>query len=606
MTRPARPGPRVDPRLANLLIWVAAGAVGAWIALRWLPATVVDGEFVPIGPDAFYHARRILDTHLDPGAFYQFDPLVHAPLGSWVPVPWGYDLAAAWLLRVVTAVLPDASPGPLLALLPVFWVFVNAGLLLGVTSALGLSPALRAVALACFAVSPLTQYLHGAGQVDHHFVELTMVLGTLWLGLRSAAGTAGGASALAWGALLGLAPAVHSALFILQIPVLAWALIAWLRRCPPAPALLLHLAVGLLAGTVLAVAPSEPARAGVFSFHLLSWFQAYVACCTALLLLLTARLAPGARSLGVVLVVGLLLALPLAENIVTVNRFMSRDYAALDGLLEMTSVWAQATDGGTGWLVVLSTYSVLIVVFPAVLAALAWRALVTADRRELLFCLSALLGGILMLLQLRLHYLGSFAVYLPPLLALQHLGTRFPRRRTVLHASAGVLFAGALAPGLAMLDAPRVGGGLYYELVRGVFPPLAEACADAPGVLLADFRDGHFLRYHTRCAVVGNMFGLTPADHRMIRRTEALMGRSAAEIRDHEPWIRYVLVVREDNVLDPPAQAEILRLNAGIRGDLLFASEPWPAGYELVGQVVYRYPDSGAVTVVARAFRIVR
>ena len=61
------------------------------------------------------------------------------------------------------------------------------------------------------------------------------------------------------------------------------------------------------------------------------------------------------------------------------------------------------------------------------------------------------------------------------------------------------------------------------------------------------------------------------------------MGRSAAVNRDHEPGIRYVLVVREDNVPDPPAQ-----------------------GYELVGQVVYRYPDSGAVTVVARAFRIVR
>ena len=34
-----------------------------------------------------------------PGAFYEFDPKIHAPEGSLLTWPWGYDYAMAWLVR---------------------------------------------------------------------------------------------------------------------------------------------------------------------------------------------------------------------------------------------------------------------------------------------------------------------------------------------------------------------------------------------------------------------------------------------------------------------------------------------------------------------------
>ena len=47
-----------------------------------MPAATVDGSFVPVGPDSFYHARPILDAAIGDTGFYQFDHRIHMPEGS--------------------------------------------------------------------------------------------------------------------------------------------------------------------------------------------------------------------------------------------------------------------------------------------------------------------------------------------------------------------------------------------------------------------------------------------------------------------------------------------------------------------------------------------
>src|SRR5690606_20702373 len=91
--------------------------------------------------------------------------------------------------------------------------------------------------------------------------------------------------ALKWPVSLGLAlgasQAFHNGLFILQLMPLACLFILWLRdEAPPARSLLAFSGT-LLLSTQLVLLPSEPYRAGIFEFGLLSWFHFLAAFSTA-------------------------------------------------------------------------------------------------------------------------------------------------------------------------------------------------------------------------------------------------------------------------------------------------------------------------------------
>jgi hypothetical protein len=62
-----------------------SGAAAYAAAMVWLPSSWIDGHYVPVGEDSFYHARRILDAIA--GNFYEFDPRIHAPEGGWLTWP---------------------------------------------------------------------------------------------------------------------------------------------------------------------------------------------------------------------------------------------------------------------------------------------------------------------------------------------------------------------------------------------------------------------------------------------------------------------------------------------------------------------------------------
>ena len=93
---------------AYLLIWLIAGTIAAFMALQFSSASYVDGDWIPVGNDSFYHARRILDAAIGERGFYQFDDMIHVPEGSWLNWPWGYDYLMAAALSFVLWVRPSS------------------------------------------------------------------------------------------------------------------------------------------------------------------------------------------------------------------------------------------------------------------------------------------------------------------------------------------------------------------------------------------------------------------------------------------------------------------------------------------------------------------
>ena len=247
-------------------IWLFAGTLAVFFAMGMLEASYVDQQFIPVGNDAFYHARRILDTAADPSAFYQFDGRIHVPEGSWLVWPWAYD----YLLGRLIGTVAITNRMAMLAYIPVGWVYVNIGLLVAIAASLRLGPALTAIVALCMAASPLTQLLHGVGMVDHHYIELTFVLLVVWLGISWFDRPQKRYRSVLIGMALAVAPAFHTGLFILQLPLLVSLGVLWMRgwRLPMESALLF--AGSLAVGSVLILLPSGPFWDGQFFFYTLS------------------------------------------------------------------------------------------------------------------------------------------------------------------------------------------------------------------------------------------------------------------------------------------------------------------------------------------------
>src|SRR5690606_25693382 len=154
--------------------------------------------------------------------------------GAWIPWPWGYDYLVAKLTQIAHWLVPSLDPMAFIAYVPVAWIPVNAALFMAAARASGLSADMRALAMFCFAFSPLTQLLHAIGMIDHHYVELTFVLINAWLGLRWFRQPDDGRRALALAVALGSATAFHNGLFVLQLFPLLTVFVLWLRGIAPA------------------------------------------------------------------------------------------------------------------------------------------------------------------------------------------------------------------------------------------------------------------------------------------------------------------------------------------------------------------------------------
>ncbi len=113
-----------------IILWLMASLIGSLMAMNYLSASLVDGQYIPVGNDSFYHARRILDAAISARGFYQFDNMIHVPEGSWLTWPWAYDYLMALALRVALWLDPQIEAMKFLAYIPVVWLPVNLGLFL--------------------------------------------------------------------------------------------------------------------------------------------------------------------------------------------------------------------------------------------------------------------------------------------------------------------------------------------------------------------------------------------------------------------------------------------------------------------------------------------
>jgi hypothetical protein len=79
----------------------------------------------------------------------------------------------------------------------------------------------------------------------------------------------------------------------------------------------------------------------------------------------------------------------------------------------------------------------------------------------------------------------------------------------------------------------------YFNL-RGAFPVLRELCRERPGIVLGDVDTGHWVRYHTDCSVLANVFLLTKQHAEKTFESARLMELSPAELLRANRNVRYV------------------------------------------------------------------
>jgi hypothetical protein len=594
----------------TILTWLIGSLVACGAALLSLPASRHGDSLGPVGNDSFYHARRILDAIPDLARLSQFDSRMHAPEGSMVLWPWGYDFAMALIGKIALATGLVDDPMRALVFVPAVCVLIAIALVIGIARRLELSAAGTAVVVGCVALSPLTQMIHGVGVLDHHFVEYLAWLAALWAALRWLTPEGRARDAVAAGIILGVAPAFHTDLFVLQLPLVAG--LAWLRLrnqpldVPHAGAF----AVTLLAATALVVAPSLAFRQGHFEFFSLSWFHVYAAAATSLFCLAALRLPRTPAGTAVLFLIAAVVALPGIGQSLRAAEYLAGDLELLDRIEEAKPVWEMATEEG-GPVRISRFYSLLVWLAPLVLAGCVYELWRAPPLRRCVFWAASILGLGLLLLQFRFHNFGSLALYLPLVLWAERAADAYGVARKRAAAILGLVLLLAYAPSIRgqLFAVLPPGNDLDYGFTRALYPVMAEHCRREPGTVLAGMDDGHYIRYHTDCAVLANNFIITRQHERKIREVQQLLESSPEELRGRNAPIRYVFVrftthytrTSEGRAVLLPAAA-----NAALHPRLvreLLAREPasLPEGYVLLDELASGGPDSH---VYARLFAL--
>jgi hypothetical protein len=529
----------VTPAFRYALLWVAGSVAMVGAALTMLSGGYVDGTYVPSNPDAFYHARRILDLALGGGPLLQFDGLIHHPEGSWIPWPWGFDTVLAIAVERLGPFADERAAAAALMHLPLFAAPAAVALLVLLLRQLQVSLAASALATFGFALLPIVFLAFAVGNVDHHFAELLWTLLVLCSGVAFFR-SAGVAAAAGLGIVLGSAVAVHNGLFVLQVPLVGAFVGRWWLRLPLPPARAVFAFAAALAGvTLLVCVPSESWQRGAFEFFTLSWFHVYVAACTASLLVLLTHVRPRVSSAAWLLFLALVGAMPLLGALGLGSQFVGGDLDYLRDITEAQSPYELYALFGSAQSTRLFS-SLMWLSLPALAVNGYWAIREREPGLQFYAVAAVLLLGLLQL-QFRFGILG-IAPLLVTLARLVDLAAgRWSARPVLLTATLGLIVA--LAPTRDIWTTPRAPGGdpFYADMLPGLMR-LRDACAQRPGVVLAPVNDGHWVRYHTSCSVIGNVFLLTEQDARKRLEVEALLATPAFRLHVERPDIAYVLV----------------------------------------------------------------
>jgi asparagine N-glycosylation enzyme membrane subunit Stt3 len=560
------------------LAWVIGAFCAVLMSMNPLSAAFVDGHYIPVGNDSFYHARRILDAVANPGAFYQFDAKIHVPEGSMLTWPWGYD----YLLAKVTRVLLDtglaSDPMKVLDYAPVFAILISVGLVVAIAAALEL-PWFAALLLALsVAFSSLTQTVHGVGNIDHHYAEYIFVLAALLCGLRwlRAPDSRGWAATTA--VVMGAAPTFHNGLFIIQLPLLGALAVLWMRDVRlPKPAAVTF-AAALVATTLAVLIPSEPFRQGSFDFYFLSWFHLYIACCTAALVVAAALVPRTTRNAVLIAAAAALAAVPLISQALVGREFLAGTLGVLPDIVEVQGVLKLAAARGLGWIV--QFYSPLIFLAPVALIGCIWA--ITRKQTAphvVLMSIYCVFGLVLLFLQFRLHVYGSLALVLPWVVFAFRHEVRSTAQRTALVGVTAAVVAAAYIPSVKeqLFEKRAPGNDVYYALTRSIYPAMAEACAARPGVVLAGSDAGHYVRFHTECSVIADNFLIMPLHIAKYLEVRKLMKLTPEELLSSGTQVRYLYVSMADiAAVDPgkdvvvASKDDLSQLEPRLAGTLLF------------------------------------
>jgi len=573
-----------SPSPARIIaVWLFCSIIALIAAMNFLHASYKDGVWHPVGNDSFYHAARVLDTVEGERGFYQFDDRIHVPEGSWITWPWAYDYAVAAIVKGVTTVSPDTDPMAVAASIAPAWLFINLGLLLAIALRIGLPLELAALVATAFALSPLTQMLHGVGQLDHHFIEHFFVLLAVLTGLRWLQEPSRSTS-IALGAALGLAPAFHNGLFILQLPLLVALALLWFRGSRPSRDNALTFAAMLLATTLIALLPSGPFRDGQFAFYTHSSFHLYVAFCTGALVILFSTLQFNRKNLLLGIGISALLAVPALPQFVASGEYLGVELVLLDRISEMRSPLEWYTEPG-GAAKVAREYSALIWLVPLLLLLYLQRgyeAFKKADAPNLFFNVSLIFGLLLLLLQYRLHYFGSQYLLLGWLIVVNELRLQKNLRRKLVFLVSFVALIAVYQPVVpGKLFMPHsLSGDPFYDDTHALFDTLAERCADRPGLVLTTNDAGHQTTFHTDCPVLANNFMMTAQHQQKVVELHELLEMSPEQALAAQPETRYIMArlqgvysVNPDGTIGPTSQRTVKANTQRLFYELVFRTD---------------------------------
>lgn len=563
-------------RAVTLAIAVVACAATWYFATFAIEASLIDGEYHPYGYDSFYVAalvREIVDNY---PTLMQFDDHLH-PLDAPAAISftWAYTLLLATIVVLVQAFVPSLPTSAILAYLPPLWGVINCLVFIAVCRKAGLRPLALALAAAGFALAPFTRDLHLIGNIDHHFMELFFILLIMFGFFNWLERPASTSRAVFAGTVLGLSVAFHFALFVMYLPIALFFLITWIidrnELGETTPAFLLSASLA----TLVAVLPSAHFPVFEFEYFKLGWFHLYwvAVFCVALLFLERRRYTP----VNLAILSGFLIAaaVPVAGSLLHGTSFLAAELPGFDQIDETRSLFAYLFSGNHQLVKQLyEYYSGLIYALPFVLLLLV-RQVRLSPRPELIYALcAAVLGAVLMFLQLRFKYHAAYVLLLPALLLFQHYAAGIRYSKTLVIVAFVIFYAGPVST-LAVSKAP--GGEPGYKGLLPFFDLVATQCAKRPGVLLAHPDEGHYLRYHTDCKIVASNMLATPRDFEYRALAFEMLGMSVPELVRKYDWVDYIYVRLEVGRGDNLDLDFLRSLNKGAREEVLL-DHKIPAG----------------------------
>jgi hypothetical protein len=574
------------------LLWIAGSVLMVIAALAMVTGSFDGQQYLPGNADAFYHARRILDSVFSGEPVIQFDDRIHVPEGSWLAWPWGFDTIMTWITRIFGPYASVAEANRVLMNIPPAAAPIAVALVVNIARQLNLPMVLSALLVLGFAALPTVYGPFAVGNIDHHFAELLWLLGTLSAGIWFfRAGGPAPAAGITLGCVLGSALAIHNSLFILMVPVVLTLALSWLRGVAPHRAGVLGFAAALLVTTALVCIPSEPWRRGSFEFYTLSWFHFYLSACVAVFSMLLAWLRYSPRNLLLLGVAACAALIPLISTLGLAGDFISGNLESIRNITEANSPYVMYRTYGEALSVRL--LSGLMWLTAPMLLLNVWWAFRERSAEMQFVAIAGALGLLLLQLQFRFAVFGQLAMLLTPLLLAKILAERVPQRRIEALLGSAVLFGFAFYPTLKNWQPLwTLGGDTAYTWVRPAFPTLKTLCDQRPGVVLADIDAGHWIRYHSQCSVIGNVFLLTPQHASKALESTRLLRLTPVELLAERGDIRYVFARHSTRLFlgangkEGPDLDSLRRSLPALNGALLGPDSALPAQFKKRGEVL--------------------